>query len=100
MRCYTPSFFLALISLVLLMGCSTEQTPSKTITYTFAPTEGPERALGSLAEKNNFDTMEEPTYDEGAALDPYNNVESMFYMNEAALGSVYRPTSIYRAQGT
>ena len=93
-------FFFTLMSLVLLSGCESKQEPSEVLTYTFAPEEGPERALGSLADKNNFDTMEEPTYNEGAALDPYNNVESMFFMNNAPLGSVYVPTAIYRPQGT
>ena len=90
---------LYLLSLALLAGCE-DQKPVATYTYTFEAPTGDARALGSLADKNNFDTMEEPDYNQAAALDPFNTVDSDFYLNNAPLGSVYMPTTLYRAPGT
>lgn len=108
-RCTHPVIFaLSFFSLALsLSSCentsSQADNPSVTYTYTFPEERGPERALGTLANPNDYDSMASDSYNALDALDviPFNLYDSdRILPAESQMGAVYVPTTIYRAQET
>ena len=101
-------FTLSLFSIALTLSSgentsSKTDTPPVTYTYTFDQEQGPERALGTLANPKNYDSMSSDSYNALDALDviPFNLYDNERILPpEGPMGSVYVPTTIYRAQET
>lgn len=86
---------------LFLTQCSdiTTDAPREVVVYDFDQPRGNERALGSLAEANNFNSMAPTEIGNPLEEPPFSPYDKNIDMVTQA-GSVFVPTTIYRSDGT
>lgn len=95
-------FSFLVLGCFLLTQCSnvTTDAPREVVVYEFDQPRGNERALGSLADPDNFDSMVRTEAENPLDELPFNRYDRNIEMaGGTPSASVFIPTTVYRAEG-